>query len=152
MAVSKTSPEFWNKYKGFSYEQFVKEFAKGNSFKMSDIPGYSAEVNKFIPKSFFAYMDKYNGNYKKFGNAWGEVPKGGGTPSDVAKGDVAKAANVLGRTAAMNQMAVLKRNLLAAKDSQTLYDRAANKEGLKNYTQTISDLQAQLKALQDKWK
>ena len=146
MAVSKTSPEFWNKYKGFSYEQFVKEFAKGNSFKMSDIPGYSAEVNKFIPKNFFAYMDKYNANYKKFGNAFGEQ-RTSIDKSVLAKNDVGNAKTVINKAANSAALNKLYTQYRSYTDSMKLYNKAANKKGLTNYQSQLDKVLAQIKAL-----
>ena len=61
--------------------------------------------------------------------------------------DSMRSKTIAQRNALTNQIATMNRNLLAAKDSQTLYDRAKDKTGLKDYSSTVSSLSAQLAKL-----
>lgn len=144
MAVKKeTAPLPWEKYSSIkSYADFVNQFGNGEWGSLSDWKG--------APARFFAYIDKYTANWNKFQSPWNpsENPnRTRTTAAEAAAGDVGKAASVLSRNQLTNQIATMNRNLIAARDSQTLYDRAKDKTGLKDYSSTISSLSAQLAKL-----
>ena len=54
MAVKKTDIDFWNKYKGFTYDQF-SAWAKQNGYKsVKDIPNYETLVIVSWSKEYVA--------------------------------------------------------------------------------------------------
>lgn len=146
MAVRKeTAPLPWEKYKDVrSYAQFVDMFKTWD-----DIPGM--DIWKGAPSRFLAYMDKYKANLSKYSSPWNPSEDPNRTrvsAADAAKADVGRSASVIQRNQYANQLATIKKNLLAAQDSQTLYNRATNKTGLKDYTSTISSLKAEMEKIQ----
>ena len=146
MAVRKeTAPLPWEKYKDVrSYAQFADMFKT-----WGDIPGM--DFWKGAPSRFLAYMDKYKGNWSKYSSPWNPSENPNRvvtTAKQAAEGDVGRAASVISRNQLSNQLATIKKNLLAAQDSQTLYNRATNKQGLKDYTSTIASLKSQMEKLQ----
>lgn len=142
MPITKqTKAPWWEKYSVSSYADFADYLTNG-SLTMSNLKRDYA----LLPAQWRAFYDKAKQSLDKTG--FYNPTQNRVTASQAAKEDVGKSAAIIQRNQYANQLATIKKNLLAALDSQKIYNSATNKTNLKDYTSTISSLRTEMEKIQ----